>query len=219
MHFILRNEDCMLNVCICLQGCFPDFFFKSVIMDPWIHLELFKVCFKCVQLEVDCHGSLSLALGLNSNHWIVIYGSSAMHLGVVMYVSNLYEIWWFSLWSRLHCSACNQSSSGNISGELNQTELDDHNIQNYENTTLFYISSFQYLIVAIVFSKGKPFRQPSYKNCECQTSASFWRYCIGHGTLPTERLLCLTGSAKKCKQHHEHVQACVCTWCSKWTPL
>uniref|UniRef100_A0A7N6ADY4 Polyamine-transporting ATPase 13A2 n=1 Tax=Anabas testudineus TaxID=64144 RepID=A0A7N6ADY4_ANATE len=38
------------------------------------------------------------------------------------------------------------------------------NIKNYENTTLFYISSFQYLSVAVVFSKGKPFRQPSYKN-------------------------------------------------------
>uniref|UniRef100_A0A8C1UW36 Polyamine-transporting ATPase 13A3 n=1 Tax=Cyprinus carpio TaxID=7962 RepID=A0A8C1UW36_CYPCA len=37
-------------------------------------------------------------------------------------------------------------------------------IKNDVNTTVFFVSSFQYLIVAIVFSKGKPFRQPSYKN-------------------------------------------------------
>uniref|UniRef100_A0A8C5FI56 Probable cation-transporting ATPase 13A3 n=1 Tax=Gadus morhua TaxID=8049 RepID=A0A8C5FI56_GADMO len=45
------------------------------------------------------------------------------------------------------------------------THLSDYfNIRNYENTTLFYVSTFQYLAVAIVFSKGKPFRLPSYRN-------------------------------------------------------
>uniref|UniRef100_A0A452RAB0 ATPase 13A3 n=1 Tax=Ursus americanus TaxID=9643 RepID=A0A452RAB0_URSAM len=54
----------------------------------------------------------------------------------------------------------------NSSHLYNETDLDTHNIQNYENTTVFFISSFQYLIVAIAFSKGKPFRQPCYKNCK-----------------------------------------------------
>ncbi|KAM3620287.1 uncharacterized protein V6R79_021142 [Siganus canaliculatus] len=68
---------------------------------------------------------------------------------------------WYTTWTPL-TDACN-SSHINMS-DLNGTELDDHNIQNFENTSLFYVSCFQYLIVAIVFSKGKPFRQPSYKN-------------------------------------------------------
>ncbi|XP_077472055.1 polyamine-transporting ATPase 13A3-like isoform X2 [Stigmatopora argus] len=37
-------------------------------------------------------------------------------------------------------------------------------VKNFENTSLFYVSAFQYVIVAMVFAKGKPFRQASYKN-------------------------------------------------------
>ncbi|XP_030071441.1 polyamine-transporting ATPase 13A3 isoform X1 [Microcaecilia unicolor] len=72
---------------------------------------------------------------------------------------------WYETWTP-DSDACNLSSSSltNSSHDMNNTHIDEHNIQNYENTTLFFISSFQYLIVAIVFSKGKPFRQPCYKN-------------------------------------------------------
>uniref|UniRef100_A0A674NCJ7 Polyamine-transporting ATPase 13A3 n=1 Tax=Takifugu rubripes TaxID=31033 RepID=A0A674NCJ7_TAKRU len=69
---------------------------------------------------------------------------------------------WYTVWEPI-TDVCNQSSYINKS-DLNDTEADDHNIQNFENTSIFYVSCFQYLIVAIVFSKGKPFRQPSYKN-------------------------------------------------------
>ncbi|XP_004675168.2 PREDICTED: probable cation-transporting ATPase 13A3 isoform X1 [Condylura cristata] len=72
---------------------------------------------------------------------------------------------WYEVWHP-HSDACNTTRSlyWNSSHLYNETEIDTHNIQNYENTTVFFISSFQYLIVAIAFSKGKPFRQPCYKN-------------------------------------------------------
>ncbi|KAM9790631.1 polyamine-transporting ATPase 13A3-like [Syngnathus typhle] len=59
---------------------------------------------------------------------------------------------------------CNDSSFSDTCS-LNQTRDGAlYIIKNFENTSLFYVSAFQYLIVAIVFAKGKPFRQPSYKN-------------------------------------------------------
>ncbi|XP_070775193.1 polyamine-transporting ATPase 13A3-like [Enoplosus armatus] len=79
---------------------------------------------------------------------------------------------WYETWTP-QSDACNVSSSS-LSHSLNVTTPHDHkNIRNYENTTLFYVSSFQYLAVAIGFSKGKPFRQPSYKNWPFMLS------CIG----------------------------------------
>ncbi|XP_057620031.1 polyamine-transporting ATPase 13A3 isoform X2 [Chionomys nivalis] len=65
-----------------------------------------------------------------------------------------------------YSDVCNTTRSGcwNSSHLYNGTELDACTIQNYENTTVFFISSFQYLTVAVAFSKGKPFRQPCYKN-------------------------------------------------------
>ncbi|NXM65578.1 AT133 ATPase, partial [Serilophus lunatus] len=72
---------------------------------------------------------------------------------------------WYQPWT-MDYDACNVLNIMNTSSAHhgNETLDDEHNIKNYENTTLFFISSFQYLIVAIVFSKGKPFRQPCYKN-------------------------------------------------------
>ncbi|NXA31246.1 AT133 ATPase, partial [Eudromia elegans] len=72
---------------------------------------------------------------------------------------------WYEEWTT-ESDACHTLDAINTSSGHyeNETLHDEHNIKNYENTTLFFISSFQYLIVAIVFSKGKPFRQPCYKN-------------------------------------------------------
>ncbi|XP_077394633.1 polyamine-transporting ATPase 13A3-like [Festucalex cinctus] len=59
---------------------------------------------------------------------------------------------------------CNDSRFSDCCS-LNKTETGAlYIIRNFENTSLFYVSAFQYLIVAVVFAKGKPFRQPSYKN-------------------------------------------------------
>ncbi|XP_077394682.1 polyamine-transporting ATPase 13A3-like isoform X3 [Festucalex cinctus] len=60
--------------------------------------------------------------------------------------------------------ACNGSSLSNTYN-LNGTEAEDaRNFKSFENTSIFYVLCFQCWIVSIVFAKGKPFRQPSYKN-------------------------------------------------------
>ena len=36
----------------------------------------------------------------------------------------------------------------------------------YENTILFFLSTFQYMIVAIVYNEGPPYRETMFKNCK-----------------------------------------------------
>ncbi|XP_029395864.1 cation-transporting ATPase 13A2 isoform X5 [Mus pahari] len=47
---------------------------------------------------------------------------------------------------------------------LNRTMPAPDNLPNYENTVVFSLSGFQYLILAAAVSKGAPFRQPLYTN-------------------------------------------------------
>ncbi|NXI48956.1 AT132 ATPase, partial [Chloroceryle aenea] len=47
---------------------------------------------------------------------------------------------------------------------LNSTVMAPQNLPNYENTVLFCITGFQYLILAVAMSKGYPFREPLYTN-------------------------------------------------------
>ncbi|XP_051767927.1 polyamine-transporting ATPase 13A3 isoform X2 [Ctenopharyngodon idella] len=67
---------------------------------------------------------------------------------------------WYSKPDFYNCSVPHHLDNSTETKE----EEEEEKIMIDVNTTLFFVSSFQYLIVAVVFSKGKPFRQPSYKN-------------------------------------------------------
>ncbi|NXM61435.1 AT134 ATPase, partial [Illadopsis cleaveri] len=59
----------------------------------------------------------------------------------------------------------NSSSSLGLHGVGDAAhEQTDNGFKSYENTTVWLLSTINCLIVALVFSKGKPFRQPIYTN-------------------------------------------------------
>ncbi|XP_077171278.1 polyamine-transporting ATPase 13A3-like [Paroedura picta] len=55
--------------------------------------------------------------------------------------------------------------NGTAGPELEEEEEGDAtSVRSFENTTLFYVSCFQYVAVALAFAKGRPFRQPTHAN-------------------------------------------------------
>ncbi|XP_015668636.1 probable cation-transporting ATPase 13A3 [Protobothrops mucrosquamatus] len=58
----------------------------------------------------------------------------------------------------------NGSAPPNATAPREMGGHDPDSVRSYENTTLFFISCFQYVFVALAFSKGRPFRQPTQTN-------------------------------------------------------
>ncbi|XP_018422483.1 PREDICTED: probable cation-transporting ATPase 13A4 [Nanorana parkeri] len=76
------------------------------------------------------------------------------------------QLWYSSIDILRACHPANNSfilSSGNDTS-VSQNLPHKTKYQSYENTTVWLLSTINFLIVAFVFSKGKPFRQPIYTN-------------------------------------------------------
>ncbi|XP_048361456.1 probable cation-transporting ATPase 13A4 [Sphaerodactylus townsendi] len=83
---------------------------------------------------------------------------------------------WYSVDNML--SACAPGNASHVLGHpdsagqpqgMNETRSgpggeEDSSYQSYENTSVWLLSTINCLLVAVVFSKGTPFRQPVYKN-------------------------------------------------------
>ncbi|XP_029472483.1 probable cation-transporting ATPase 13A4 [Rhinatrema bivittatum] len=67
---------------------------------------------------------------------------------------------WYSTGNFSACSSGNESLANFTVANVN----DDEGPDNYETTTLFLLTTLNCIVVAFVFSKGKPFRQPIYTN-------------------------------------------------------
>lgn len=50
--------------------------------------------------------------------------------------------------------------------QLNSTRTGEENLPNMENSSVFLLSGFQYIIMAVVVTKGYPHKKPLYYNCE-----------------------------------------------------
>ncbi|OCT80720.1 probable cation-transporting ATPase 13A4 [Xenopus laevis] len=74
---------------------------------------------------------------------------------------------WYSTSNYRACAltTTNITTGGFNNSNTNSTEIEENTeFENYESTTLWPITTINLIIVAFVFSKGKPFRKPIYTN-------------------------------------------------------
>lgn len=62
------------------------------------------------------------------------------------------------------CTGQNESISKLTTPPIPENVGSNDTFRSFENTTIWFLGTINCIIVALIFSKGKPFRQPTYKN-------------------------------------------------------
>ncbi|EGW10235.1 putative cation-transporting ATPase 13A4 [Cricetulus griseus] len=94
--------------------------------------------------------------------------SLAMH--IVGFILVQKQPWYLMELHRYHaCTMRNESISAmNMSPSVPEKTRSNSTFASFENTTIWFLGTINCILVALVFSKGKPFRQPTYTNCLCE---------------------------------------------------
>lgn len=109
-----------------------------------------------------------------------VLGSIFLHTGMIL-LGQLAAL--FTTMSQEWCAAHGSSSrhtSQGLKGKLmipgfcfhsryiplNSTRTGSENLPNMENSSVFVLSGFQYIIMAVVVTKSYPHKKPVYHNCE-----------------------------------------------------
>ncbi|XP_007946210.1 probable cation-transporting ATPase 13A4 [Orycteropus afer afer] len=89
-------------------------------------------------------------------------------LSLVMHIVGFFLVQrqpWYSLEMHSVCTVKNESISElSISPTAPEKNESNNAFTSFENTTIWFLGTINCIMVALIFSKGKPFRQPTYKN-------------------------------------------------------
>ncbi|KAM5276880.1 putative cation-transporting ATPase 13A4 isoform 2-T2 [Hipposideros larvatus] len=71
---------------------------------------------------------------------------------------------WYSVDIHSACTGQNENISRLTTTPIPENTGNHSSFTSFENTTIWFLGTINCIIVALIFSKGKPFRQPTYKN-------------------------------------------------------